>query len=178
MNVDNKISVKRIKGVLGLRTLLTALLIVLLVSIIFYITAENIDSKDILIWFITEDVETSISNEVLAELNAYGAEKGVDKIVLTKRHPDDQYFDVTMSTSAYYSCDVFIMNEEMIEKYAELDMFLPLSDGGFDSDSLYYVGEYAVGVSIFEDYYLLINVKTDIELEIICDIIDILIESK
>ena len=178
MNIDNKISAKRIKSALNLRTVLTVMLIVVLVSIVFYVTAENIDSKDILIWFITEDADVSVSNEILAELNDYGADKGIDKIVLTKRHPDDQYFDVTMSTSAYYSCDVFIMNKEMIEKYAELDMFLPLSDADFDSEQLYYVGECPVGVLMFEDYYLLVNRKTDIELEIIYNTIDILIESK
>ena len=59
----------------------------------------------------------------------------------------------------------------MAKKYYEMDMFLPFS---LDGDLLYINGD-AVGIMIFEDYYLLINKKTDIDKQIIYDIIDILL---
>ena len=175
MNIDNTISGARIKKALTPKTIAIVALSVVLVATCFYITIENRDSKEILIWFITTDTDAPFSDDALTRINDYGSQRGIDKIVLTRRHPEDKYFDAAMSTSAFYNCDIFIMREEMVKKYADLGMFLPLSTEGVDTDNLLYCGNDAVGILIDEDYYLLINAKTDIALEIIYDILDILI---
>lgn len=176
MSIDNNISGARIKKTLTPKTVAIVLFIVTLVATCFYITIENIDSKEILIWFITTDTDDCFSNDALKHINDYGSQKGIDKILLTRRHPDDRYFDVVMSTTAYYNCDIFIMREEMVQKYSALGMFLPLSVDGADTENLLYIGNDAVGILMDEDYYLLINAKTDIDLQIIYDIFDILIK--
>jgi hypothetical protein len=66
------------------------------------------------------------------------------------------------------------MNEEMALRYTDSDMFLPLSADGIDEDSLLYIGDCAIGVALDDDYYLLINSKTDIDKQIIYDIFEIL----
>ena len=172
MNIDNRLSWERIKGALSSKAVAIVLLIVVIASAILYITLENNDSNEMLIWMITDDNTVGFSQEDLQLINDLCVERGVDKAILSRRHPDDTYFDVTMSTSAYYNCDIFIMKEETAKKYYEMDMFLPFS---LDGDLLYIDGN-AVGIMIFEDYYLLINKKTDIDKKIIYDMIDLLIE--
>lgn len=175
MNIDNSISLARVKKALTSKTVLIVSVIVAVLSTIFYITLENRDSKELLVWYITTEAEYPFSEETLGLVNEYGVEVGLDKILLTRRHPEDQYFDAAMSTTAFYNCDIFIMKEEMINKYAEAGMFLTLSDYGNDENEMFYVGEDAVGVKLDNDYYLLINKKTDIDLQIIYDIFDIFI---
>ena len=70
------------------------------------------------------------------------------------------------------------MNDEMMQKYVESDMFLPLETEGIEADRILYSGDRAIGVSVDEEYYLLINQRTDIDLQIIYDIFDILLEEK
>lgn len=175
MKLDNTISKRRIKRALNLKIVLTVLIAVLVLSTVFYITLENIEKKEILIWFVTTDADEMLFKNEIKLINDHISQYGIDKAVITKRHPEDEYFDVAMSTSAYYNCDVFIMNEEMVKKYLDMDMFLLLTDRGVEYEELLYIDNNAVGILIFEDYYFLINALTDIEIEIIYDIVDILI---
>lgn len=177
MSIDNSITVERIKRVLTTRAIAIVLLIVAIASTVFYITLENIERRDILIWLVTEDAQVGFPDDTIKLVNSYASQRGVDKVVLSRRNPSDIYFDVAMSTSAYYNCDIFIMREELVQKYAELSMFLPLTGGDYPTDDLLYVGSDAVGIVVFEDYYLLINAKCDVDSEIIYDILDLLIQS-
>ena len=177
MSIDNNITVERTKRVLSPKVIAIVLLIVVLASTVFYITLENMEIQDVLIWFVSEDSQAELFEDSLRLVNEYGAKKGIDKIVLSKRHPDDIYFDVALSTSAYYNCDIFIMREELVQKYSELGMFLPLSTDIYNAEELLYIGSDAVGIAIFEDYYLLINAKTEVNSEIIYDILNLLIQS-
>ena len=174
MSINNNFSVERIKKALDIKTVLAALLIVSALAVCFYITIENLESNEVLIWLVTDDAETNFSDETLKLINDYGSGKGIDRILLTKRHPDDQYFDALMSTSAFYTCDIFIMEKDLVEKYADSDIFLPLSNDGTDAESMLYVGDAAVGFLLCEDYYFLINSRTDVDREIIYDIYDYL----
>lgn len=173
MTIDNKITLSRIKSALSIKIIVIVLLIAALVATVFYVTIENREKKEILIWYVTSESEDCFSKDVLKLVNDYGAKVGIEKVVLTKRNPDDTYFDVAMTTSAYYNCDVFIMTDEMAKQYAEMDMFLPLQTDRADGEDLLYIGDDAVGVLINENYYLLINAKTDVDLQIIYDIFDI-----
>lgn len=172
MSINNKITGKRIKKALTLKTVAIVLVIVAIATVVFYTSVKNRDRKELLIWHITAEAENYFTDEQLSLINKYGAENGIEKIVITKRHPEDRYFDATMSTTAYYNCDVFIMSAEMAENYVEMDMFMILSYDG-ENDLLYY-GEKAIGILIYDNYYLLINQKTDIDLQVIYDIYDIL----
>ena len=177
MTIDNKLTLSRIKSALSIKIIVIVLLISALIATVFYVTMENREKKEILIWYITSESEDCFSKDTLKFVNDYGAKVGIEKVVLTKRNPDDMYFDVTMTTSAYYNCDVFIMTAEMAKQYAEMDMFLPLQTDRAEEDLLY-VGDDAVGVLIDENYYLLINAKTDVDLQIIYDIFDIFTRTK
>ena len=127
MKLDNTISERRIKNALDLKTVLTVLVVVLVLSTVFYITLENIEKKEVLIWFVTTDAEDMLSANEIKLINDRISQSGIDKAIVTKRHPDDRYFDVAMSTSAYYNCDIFIMKEETVKKYLDMDMFLTFS---------------------------------------------------
>ena len=175
MKLDNTISERRIKNALDLKTVLTVLVVVLVLSTVFYITLENIEKKEVLIWFVTTDAEDMLSANEIKLINDRISQSGIDKAIVTKRHPDDRYFDVAMSTSAYYNCDIFIMKEETVKKYLDMDMFLTFSDRGSEYDDILYINNSAVGILVFDDYYFLINARTDIGIEIIYDIVDILI---
>ena len=63
------------------------------------------------------------------------------------------------------------MNEEMAKKYYETDMFLPLETDGFEGELLYIDGK-PIGLLMDEGYYLLINAKVDVDLQIIYDIFE------
>lgn len=178
MIVDNKISKERIKRVLSYKTVAAVLVIVMLVSVVFYVTLENKDKKEILIWYVTTEAENCFSEDTVQMCNDYANQKGIDKVLLTRRHPEDIYFDATMSTSAQYSCDIFIMNEEMAKKYAEMAIFMPVSTDGIDQEKLLFIDNDAVGILIDEGYYLLINIHTDIDLPIIYDIFNIFTREK
>ena len=78
-------------------------------------------------------------------------------MLLTRRHPEDIYFDATMSTRAQYSCDIFIMNEEMAKKYAEMAIFMPVSTDGIDQEKLLFIDNDAVGILIDENNRLLVQ---------------------
>ena len=173
MNIDNKITTSRIKMALSPRIIAIIFLVVALVTTVFYFTVKNNDKKEILIWYVTTESENCFSEDALKLINDYGVQHGIGKVVLSKRHPEDTYFDVAMSTSAYYNCDIFIMNEEMAKKYYEMDMFLPLQTDGFEGEDILYINDKAVGVLIDENYYLLINAKTDVDLQMIYDIFKI-----
>ena len=177
MSVNNKLSLDRIKNTLNLKIIATALAFVAVMSTIFYITIENYEKKEVLIWFVTTDSQTNLSDDALKIINDYGKEKGIDKVLLTKRHPDDQYFDVAMSTVAFYNCDAFIMKKDMAEKYVDMDMFLPIPVDGDSAENILYLENCAVGILIFEDYYFLINNKSDVDFEVIYDIYDLIIEN-
>lgn len=82
-----------------------------------------------------------------------------------------------MSTTMYYTSDIFIMREDVVRKYADMDMFLPLSFDVKETEKLIYINSDAVGVLLYEDYYLLINAKTKVDLKVLCDILEILIEN-
>ena len=172
MNLDNRITAKRIKKALSPKIVAMVLVIVLIAGAIFYVTVKNRNSKELLIWYVTTEAENCFSDEDLRLINEYGVKSGLDKVVLSKRHPNDSYFEVTMSTTAFYNCDAFIMSAEMVQKYAESGMFMTLDYNG--ENELLYLGDNAVGILIFENYYLLINEKTDVDLQIIYDIYDIL----
>lgn len=174
MKLDNTISKRRIIKVLNFNTVLTVLAVVLILSTVFYITLENIEKKEIHIWFVTTDAEDTLFDNEIKLINERISQNGIDKAIITKRHPDDRYFDVAMSTSAYYNCDIFIMNEETVKKYLDMDMFLTLSDRGIENGDILYINDSAVGILIFDDYYFLINARTDIGMEIIYDIADIM----
>ncbi len=174
MNLDNKITAKRIKKALSPKIVAIVLIVVVIASAIFYVTIKNRNSKELLIWYITTEAENGFSDEALRLVNEYGVKSGLDKVVLSKRHPEDAYFEVTMSTTAFYNCDAFIMSAEIVQKYAEAGMFMTLDYNG--ENELLYLGDNAVGILIFENYYLLINEKTDIDLQMIYDIYDILNE--
>ncbi|MBO5716283.1 MAG: hypothetical protein J6S23_07840 [Clostridia bacterium] len=172
MKIDNNITSSRIKRVLSPKIIAIVFLIVALVTVVFYVTIENNDKKEILIWYVTTESEDCFSDGTLRLINDYGAQHGIDKVILSRRHPEDTYFDVAISTSAYYNCDIFIMNEEMAKKYYEMDMFLPLQESGFEGDLLY-IDDKPIGVLIDEGYYLLINANLDVDLQIIYDIFEI-----
>ncbi len=157
-----------------MRTLLIILLITAVLTTIFYITLENRERKEILIWHVTDGSDTVISAEALEQINNYAKDSGFDKLIFTRRSPSDEYFDAAMSTTAYYNCDIFIMTKEMATKYAESDMFLPISQSGYTEADILRIGDEAVGLSIDDDYYLLINVKTAIDTQVIYHIYDIL----
>lgn len=171
MKIDNNMTTARIKRILSPKIIAIVFLIVTLVTVVFYVTLENIDKKEVQIWFVTTDGEYSFSDDTLKQINDYGAKHGIDKVVLSRRHPEDIYFDVTMSTSAYYNCDIFIMNEEMAKKYFEMDMFLHLQTDGFEGELLYIDGK-PIGLLMNEGYYLLINANADVDLQIIYDIFE------
>ena len=177
MNVNNNFSIERIKKTLNLKTVLSVLIIVAVLSTVFYITLENYESKDVLIWHITDDTNNSFSEGAIKLINDYGAEKGIDKVLLTRRHPDDQYFDVAMSTSAFYNCDAFIMQKELVQEYADSGMFMSLSSNGANKEDMLYIEDKAIGLLIFEDYYFLINARSDVDLETIYGIYEILIDN-
>lgn len=177
MNIDNKITLSRVKKAFGVKTLAIVLLITLIAAVLFYITIENKDSKELLIWHITTDAENCFSDEALMLANDCGSKNGIDRILLTKRYPEDRYFDVTMSTAAYYSCDVFIMDAETAVKYSDMNMFLPVDTNRYSTYDMLYIDGKAIGILVNENEYLLINIKTDIDLQIIYDIIDILINN-
>lgn len=176
--IDNSLSLERIRRALSPKIVASVLLIMMIASIVLYITLENLASEDILIWYVTTESEDCFSGDSLRLVNEYASKKGIDKVVLTKRHPEDTYFDAAMSTSAYYNCDIFIMKADMAREYFELDMFLPLSVDGDDESELLFVDDNAIGRLIYEDYYLLINAKTDFDLEIIYDIFNIFTRTK
>lgn len=177
MSIDNNFSIEKIKKALSLKTVVSVLIIVAIVSTVFYITVENYESRELVIWYITKDTENCFSDETLKLLNDYGTEKGIDKVLLTKRHPDDQYFDVAMSTSAFYNCDAFIMQKELVQEYADSGMFTSLSTDGIDIGDMLFIEEQAVGLLMVEDYYFLINARTDVDLEVIYGIYEILIDN-
>ncbi len=178
MMVDNKISKERIKNTLSYKIIAAVLLAVTLASVVFYVTLENMDKKEILIWYVTEDAENCFSDDTVQLCNDYAAQNGIDRVLLTRRHPEDIYFDATMSTSAQYNCDIFIMNEEMAKKYFDMGIFMTVSTDGFDNEELLFIDNKAVGILIDENYYLLINIHTDIDLQIIYDIFDIFTREK
>lgn len=177
MSIDNNITIAKIKKALPLRTIAIILLVVLVLSTVFYVTVQNRNKDEILIWHITTDSTNYFSEDVLKTINDYGKKNGFDRILLTKRHPDDKYFDVFMSTTMYYTSDIFIMREDVVRKYADMDMFLPLSFDVKETEKLIYINSDAVGVLLYEDYYLLINAKTKVDLKVLCDILEILIEN-
>lgn len=175
MSIDNRLTPERIKKALNMRTVLIILIIVAFLTTIFYITLENRNKNEILIWHITADSEDLISPEALKLCREYATEAGYDKLVFTKRNPEDQYFDAAMSTSALYNCDIFIMSEEMAAKYAEIDMFMPLTPHSAKEEDLLYLGGEAVGISVDGNYYLLVNSRASLDEQTIYDIIDILL---
>ena len=178
MKIDNSFSPERIKKALGLRTILIVLAIVAALSTVFYVVKENTDKRELTIWFVTTESEAGFSEGTLKSVNDYTHGNGIDRTLILKRHPEDRYFDVVMSTGAFYNCDAFIMREEIALKYADMDMFLPLTPDGVDGEDLLLFGESAVGIKLDGDYYFLINRKTDIDTEIIYDIYRILAENK
>jgi hypothetical protein len=175
MNIDNKITSDRIKKAFSTKVIVLTLIFVLLASTVFYVTVQNREKRELLIWHVTTNVESIFSNEAIRLANEYGAQNGIDKILLTKRHPEDRYFDVAMSTTAYYSCDVFIMDEETAKRYIETDMFLSIDKDRFASLTMLEINSKAIGILVNENEYLFINKKTDIDKQIIYDIIDILL---
>lgn len=172
--MNNGITFDRIKKALSLRTLLIILLITAFLTTIFYITIENRERKDILIWHITDESETLISAEKLKSINEYAVLEGFDKLIFTRRDPSDEYFDAAMSTTAYYNCDIFIMTEKMALRFAESNMFLPISADGYAKEDILLFGDTAIGLPIDNNYYLLINAKTTVDTEVIYEIYDIL----
>ncbi len=178
MRIDNKLSKDRLKKALPPKTIIAVLVIVAILSTIFYITIQNRSKKEILIWYVTTKAEDTFSENTFKSLNEYGTQSGFDRILLTKRHPEDGYFDILMSTSGYYTCDIFIMKEDVVKKYMDMDIFMPISSESQNSRELLYVENNAVGVQLNDEYYLLINKKTDVDLQKIYDIFDILCENK
>lgn len=174
MNLDFSFNVGRIKKALNMRTLLIILLITAFLTTIFYITLENREKKEILIWHITENDESLFSKDQLELASSYARDRGFDRLIFTRRNPSDQYFDAAMSTTAYYNCDIFIMTEEMAINYAESDMLLAISQSGYPKESLLYIGDTAVGLSIDNNYYLLINAKSAVDMQTVYHIYDIL----
>jgi len=178
MIADNKISKERIKKALSYKTVAAVLAIAAMVSAVFYIMLENRDKKEVRIWYVTTEAENCFPGDTMQLCNEYAAQNGLDRVILTRHHPDDVYFDATMSTSAQYHCDVFIMNAEMAMKYADMEIFMPVSTDGREKDELLRIGEEAVGILIAENYYFLINTRTDIDLKMIYDILDIFTREK
>ena len=174
MSINNSYTLEKIKKALSLKIVVIAVLTVVVLSTVFYITLENYDSREVIIWFVTTDPEAGFSEEIINEINLYAGKEGIDRVLITKRHPSDQYFDVAMSTSAFYTCDAFIMQADLAKEYFEMGMFMPLSTDGQQKDRLLYNGEDAVGIKIDDNYYFLINAKTDVDTKIIYDIFDLL----
>ena len=173
MNINNDITGDRIKKALTPKIVAIVLIFVMIVTAVFYVSVKNLNSKELLIWYITTDTDNCFSEDALKLINDYGREKGIKKVILTKRHPEDTYFDASMATTAFYNCDAFIMDADMAQKYVEMGIFKTLSYDG-DGELLHADGK-AIGILIDENYYLLINDKTDIDLQIIYDIYDILV---
>ena len=174
MKIDNTITLERIKRVLTPRAILVSLLIVSLLSTVLYVTLDSRSKSEVLIWFVTAEADDSIPPSRVDDINNYGRECGIDKIVISRRPPEDRYFDVIMSTTAFYSCDIFIMTEEMALKYSEMDMFLPFDEAYVLGEDALIVGDESVGISLDEKYYLLINRESDVDSTILYNIIDLL----
>ena len=178
MSIDNKLSKERIKKALPPQTVIAVLVTVAILTTVFYITVQNRSKKEILIWYVSTNAEDTFSEKAFENLNEYGTQKGFDRILLTKRHPEDGYFDVLMSTTGYYTCDIFIMKEEVVKKYMEMDIFMTISSDFQSGKNFLYVENQAVGVQLDDEFYLLVNKKTNVDLKIIYDIFDILCENK
>lgn len=174
MKIDNTITLERIRRVLTPRVILVSLLIVSLLSTVLYVTLDSRSKSEVLIWFVTAEADDSIPTSRVDDINNYGRECGIDKILISRRHPEDRYFDVIMSTTAFYSCDIFIMTEEMALKYSEMDMFLPLDEAYVLGEDALIFGDESVGISLDEKYYLLINRESDVDSTILYNIIDLL----
>lgn len=175
MKINNSFSLGRIKKALGARTLLIAIISVAIASVFFYVTIENRESREVTVWLVTTDAEAGLSESTVESINNYVSNKGFDRVLVVKRHPEDHYFDVVMSTGAFYTCDVFIMQEDVALKYAEMDMFMPLSAYGIEGEMLNSSSGDAIGIKLDDNYYFLINSKADIEREIIYDIYKMLV---
>lgn len=174
MKIDNTITLERIRRVLTPRVILVSLLIVSLLSTVLYVTLNSRSKSEVLIWFVTAEADDSIPTSRIDDINNYGRECEIDKILISRRHPEDRYFDVIMSTTAFYSCDIFIMTEEMALKYSEMDMFLPLDEAYILGEDALIVGDESVGISLDEKYYLLINRESDVDSTILYNIIVLL----
>ena len=173
MNVDNKITISRITKSLDLRTVLIVVLVVAVAMGVLYVTLQNRDKKEILIWYVTEDSGTIFADGVAEKVNAHARENGFNRALMTRRDPADQYFDALMSTSAFYTCDIFIMQAEVAQKYVEMDIFMTIDDAAMGSQ-LFNANGNPIGILICENYYLLINSKTELDMQMIYDIYDIL----
>ena len=174
MKIDNAITLGRIKRVLTLRVILVSLLIVSLLSTVVYVTLDNRSKSEVLIWFVTTEADDIIPSSRVDAINNYGRECGIDKVLVSRRHTEDRYFDVIMSTTAFYSCDIFIMTDEMALKYSEMDMFLPLDEVYAHGDDVLIIGDESVGISLDEKYYLFINRESDVDSTTLYNIIDLL----
>ena len=174
MKIDNTITLERIRRVLTPRVILVSLLIVSLLSTVVYVTLNSRIKSEVLIWLVTTEADDSIPASRVDDINNYGRECEIDKILISRRHPEDRYFDVIMSTTAFYSCDIFIMTDEMALKYSEMDMFLPLDEAYVLGEDALIIGDSPVGISLDEKYYLLINRESDVDSTILYNIIDLL----
>mgnify|MGYP003293390888 CR=1 FL=1 len=85
--------------------------------------------------------------------------------------------EIKRGGKSYTSCTLEELSADDRELYflCGSDMFLTLSDRGIEYDDILYINNSAVGILVFDDYYFLINTRTDIGIEIIYDIVDILI---
>ena len=174
MKIDNTITLERIRRVLTPRVILVSLLIVSLLSTVLYATLDSRSKSEVLIWFVTTEADDSIPASRVDDINNYGRECEIDKIVISRRHPEDRYFDVIMSTTAFYSCDIFIMTDEMALKYSEMNMFLPLDEVYVLGEDALIIGDSPVGISLDKNYYLFINRESDVDSTILYNIIDLL----
>lgn len=178
MKIDNRLTFERIKRVISHKIVALALLVSIILSVVLYVTLENIKSKELLIWYVTDESENCFLDDSLTLIDEYVSEKGIDKVTLKRLHPDDTYFDAAMSTSAYYNCDIYIMKAEMARDYASIGIFSAVSVDEFDENEILFIGENAFGVLASDDYYLFVNAKADIDIQIIYDIFDILARKK
>jgi hypothetical protein len=176
VNTDNRITLKRIKSSLGKKDIIISLIAVIILSVTVFITVENLERRELFVWLVTTDGEYGLDDGVPQSLNDYGRANGINRVVITRRHPEDRYFDVLMSTGAFYNCDVFIMKSEVAEKYAPLDMYMSLEEYAEIGEDPLLIDGRAVGVAASDGYYILVNRKTSVKPETVFGILDILVE--
>ncbi len=172
MIIDDKITGARIKTALkSKKNIFWCIGICVLAFLLFY-TLTNINTKTVTVWESGSLIDCYMTREAEKRADDFCAEQGLAFDLLI-RSKDDRFYDAAFSTSGAYISDILLLSGEEMQRYQEDGIFSDLQNTAlaFCGEDGFYCGDRLLGIRVAEDKYLALNVRSDIEQELLEEVV-------
>ncbi len=177
MNIDAKITGRRLKAALKHKNNLFWVAGILCLALILGVTLDNVNTQKVTVWETGSLDSCYMTAKTEAALKQTCREAGVEFSLLI-RSAEDVYYDAAFATSGVYMSDIFLLTGEEMARYQHDEIFLDLQGTCLEDrspDGFFLEGK-LLGLRLEEGKYLALNGRSHIDRDLLCTLARMILE--